>query len=77
MKSTGNFILTSNTFHYIPFREGRSLKINLSKIIKYYADGKWLIIRKDDREKAYWFKMYSMTVPVCIMGLDFLFSRRD
>lgn len=77
LKSKGNFILTSDTFHYIPFNEGRSLKINLSKIIKYYADGDWLIIRKDDRGKAYWFKMNSMMVPVCIMGLDFLFSRRD
>lgn len=77
LKSTGNFILTSNTFHYIPFREGRSLKIDLSKIIKYYSEGGWLSIRKDGRGKAYWFKMNSMLVPVCIIGLDFLFEKRN
>lgn len=76
LKSQGSFIVTWNTFYYIPKFEGSLITIDLSKIRTYDLDGNYLRIRKNGREKAYLFQMNSFILATCIVGLDFLFNRK-
>lgn len=76
LKSEGDFIVSWNKFYYIPKFDGRSITIDLSKIIKYDVNGSYLRIRIEGRQKAYLFQMNPFILTICIIGLDFLYNRR-